>query len=52
MQVWERHLHPSVYQKFEKTRELKEKGVSPDKFLELGGLDDKTYEALRDRWKI
>lgn len=49
--IYERHLHPSVYQKFNKTRKLKEEGVNPGEFRKRGGLDEKTYEALIQRWK-
>lgn len=49
--ILERHLHPSVYYKFNKTRELKKEGVNPEEFRERGGLDEKTYKALIQRWK-
>lgn len=49
--IFERHLHPSVYRRFNKTRELKEKGVNPEEFLKQGGIDEKTYEALKQRYK-
>lgn len=49
--VLERHLHPSVYKRFDKTRELKKKGVDPDEFYDRGGLDEETFEALKNRWK-
>lgn len=49
--IYERHLHPSVYQKFDKTRKLKEEGVNPVEFRKRGGLDEKTYESLIQRWE-
>ena len=45
----ERHLHPSVYKKIRKTRDLIEKGLDPEEFPDKGGLDLRTFEALRKR---
>lgn len=47
----ERHLHPSVYKRFIKTRNLIEKGVDSEELRNRGGLDLETYEALRQRGK-
>lgn len=46
----ERHLHPSVYKRIRKTKELLQKGVDPKEFETRGGLDLDTYQALETRW--
>jgi len=45
----ERHLHPSVYKKIRKTRDLIQKGLDPEEFPDKGGLDLRTFEALKKR---
>ncbi|MCE5214199.1 MAG: M6 family metalloprotease domain-containing protein [Methanobacterium sp.] len=47
----ERLLHPSVYKRFNKTRELIDKKVDPSEFHYRGGLDQNTYHALQQRWQ-
>ncbi len=47
----ERLLHPSVYKRFNKTRELIEEKVDPVEFRYRGGLNLNTYNALQQRWQ-
>lgn len=46
-----RHLHPSIYRKIVKTKDLIQKGIDTKDLREKGGLDLKTYKALKERWK-
>jgi immune inhibitor A len=46
-----RHLHPSVYDKYNKTKYLLSKNVNPEEFRGRGGLDIKTYKSLKQRNK-
>jgi immune inhibitor A len=48
--VEERHLHPSIYKKIIKTRDLIHKNVDHGKFRAEGGLDLDTYQSLKIRW--
>lgn len=47
--IQNRHLHPSIYQKYIKTKDLIKKGVDPEEYRDKGGIDLKTFEALRQR---
>lgn len=47
----ERHLHPSVYKKYKKTKLLIQEGIGPKEFQNRGGLDLETFNALKQRRK-
>ncbi|HTX61061.1 MAG TPA: M6 family metalloprotease domain-containing protein [Methanobacterium sp.] len=47
----ERLLNPSIYKKFNVTRELIGKQIDPEEFRYRGGLDLTTYNALQERWQ-
>ena len=49
--VLERHLHPSIYKRIRKTKELIQENADPEKFRAEGGLDLDTYNALKQRWQ-
>jgi immune inhibitor A len=44
-----RHLNPEIYKKVRKTRDLLKKNVDPNEFSDKGGLDLKTFNALKER---
>jgi immune inhibitor A len=48
---FERHLHPSIYEKIRKTEILLRNNVNPKDFVSKGGLDLETYEALQYKWQ-
>lgn len=47
----DRLLDPSIYKKIFKTRELIGKKIPPSEFLNRGGVDLDTYNALQQRWQ-
>jgi len=47
----ERHLHPSIYDKMEKTGALLKQGIDKEELKSLGGLDFDTYIGLQRRWE-
>ncbi len=49
--VKERNLHPSVFKKVITTQDLIKKGVHPDEFISRGGLDLKTFNSLKKKYK-
>jgi immune inhibitor A len=50
-QANERHLHPSIYKRIRKTKELINEGIDSEEFRSRGGLDLETFNALQQRWQ-